>query len=299
MISVKTCWNEDENGILNEKQPVRFPKYAGRDGNTHGFTVELLNQIMRDNPGMFASQYLNRPMLESQQILTDVDMHAATVLPALAPPLGPAVLFIDLAAEGDTEPDDSVVIVGKTDGRGIMYVVGGNGGKWTIPQLANNVIAYALQCRPIKILIEETASAKYFVEYVRMVCRDKGINLPLDYIKVNNQKDAKMIRIKAMSGHVKNGRIKFLVGLPYWDKLVEQSTKYTGAKHQHDDYPDTLALMCNVFAGTYLSMPPATIPVTRNSVIAMLERDPLSGMRRDEDEYNVASWDSHMGGEFS
>lgn len=265
IVSVKTCWNDDGT--------VRFPRTMGRDGNTHGFTRELLEQIMRDNPGMFASQYLNQPMLESMQILTEQDMIGATVIPAMAPPLGPACLFIDLAAEGDTEPDDSVVIIGKTDGRGNMYAVGGNGGKWNIPQLANNVISYALQCRPLKILIEETASAKYFVEYVRMVCRDKGIVLPLDYIKVNNQKGAKATRIKAMAGHVKNGRLKFFVGIPYWDKLVEQSTKFTGGKHQHDDYPDTMALMCNTFAGTYMSIPPSVIPQTNHSVVALLDRD--------------------------
>jgi len=264
-ISIKTCWKDDGS--------VRFPRTIGNDGNAHGFTAEILNQILRDNPGVFASQYLNQPMLESQQILTEDDMLRATIIPALAPPLSPACLFIDLAAEGDTEPDDSVVIIGKTDGKGVMYAVGGNGGKWTIPQLASNVISYALQCRPLKILIEETASAKYFVEYMRLECRDKGINLPLDYIKVNNQKDAKMIRIKAMAGHVKNGRLKFFVGLKYWDKLVEQSTKYTGSKHQHDDYPDTMALMCNVFASKYLSIPPAMIPSTAHPVVQILDRD--------------------------
>src|SRR5260221_14084215 len=61
VISLKTCWRDDGS--------VRFPQFVGKDGNSHGFTKELLAQIMRDNPAMFDSQYLNRPMLESQQIL--------------------------------------------------------------------------------------------------------------------------------------------------------------------------------------------------------------------------------------
>ena len=289
-ISLTTCWNDDGS--------VRFPRTVGRDGNAHGFTREILLQIMRDNPGIFASQYLNQPMLESQQILTETDMNNATIIPALAPPLSPACLFIDLAAEGDTEPDDSVVIIGKTDGKGTMYAVGGNGGKWTIPQLAANVISYSLQCRPLKIMIEETASAKYFVEYLRLDCRDKGLNLPLDYIKVNNQKDAKQTRIRAMAGHVKNGRLKFFVGLPYWNKLVEQSTKYTGSKHQHDDYPDTMALMCNCFASKYLSIPPAAIPTTQHSVVALLDRDvAMSSLESLGQEY--VTQEETMGAEFA
>lgn len=266
-ISLKTCWNDDNT--------VRFPRTVGRDGNSHGFTREILLQIMRDNPGIFASQYLNQPMLESQQILTKEDMLNATVLPALAPPLNPAVLFIDLAAEGDTEPDDHVIIIGKTDIRGTMYATGGNGGKWSIQQLAHKVCEYTLRARPMKVLIEETASAKYFVQFLHIVARDHyaGLNIPVDYIPVNNQKDAKQIRIKTMAGHVKNGRLKFFVGLPYWDKLVEQTTKYTGSKHQHDDYPDTLALMCNCFSGNILAMPTMRIPTTQHSVVAVLDRD--------------------------
>jgi predicted phage terminase large subunit-like protein len=167
-----------------------------------------------------------------------------------------------------------VILEGKTDGKGNIYATGGIGGQWTIAQLAINVILEGMRARPLKILIEETASAKYFVEYVRMVCRDKGIVLPLDYIKLDNRKDAKIVRMRAMAGHVKNGRLKFLVGLSFWDKFVEQITKLQpGNKHQHDDYPDTMALMCSVFAGKYLNIPAATIPVSRNSMVALLERD--------------------------
>ena len=290
-ISIKTCWNE-----LGE---VRFPAFIGKDGNSHGFTKELLIQIMRDNPAMFSSQYLNRPMLESEQILTEQDLNNATCIPAVAPPLSVSCLFIDLAAEGDTEPDDSVIINGKTDGQGNMYVVGGSGGRWTIPQLAANVIVLALQVRPLKILIEETASAKYFVEYMRMVCRDKGIVLPLDYIKVDNRKGAKATRIKAMAGHVRSRRLMFFVGLSYWDKFVEQCTKFDAAnKHNHDDYPDTVALMCSVFATKYLSIPPVGIPQTRHSVIALLERD-VAFSSLDSMGKEVLTQEETMGSEFS
>jgi predicted phage terminase large subunit-like protein len=287
-ISVKTCWKEDGS--------VRFPAFIGKDGNSHGFTKELLVQIMRDNPAMFSSQYLNQPIMESQQILTKQDMYAATILEAQAPPLSSTCLFIDLAAEGSTEPDDSVVIAGRMDAKGNMYVVGGAGGVWNIAQLAENVIRHAMVYRPLRIFIEQTASAKYFVEYLRMVCRDKGVNLPLDFIKVDIQKDAKIVRIKTMAGHVKNGRLKFLVGLSFWDKLLKQTTEFTGSKHQHDDYPDTVALMCASFAGKYLSIPPAWTPTTRHPVVAILDRDPITQNDSRGQEYEID--DGGMGDEF-
>src|SRR5262249_11263733 len=52
-ISVTTCWKDDGT--------VRFPEFTGKDGNKHGFSKELLLQIQRDTPTLFATQYLNRP----------------------------------------------------------------------------------------------------------------------------------------------------------------------------------------------------------------------------------------------
>ncbi len=255
-VSITTAWkNDDEPAGI-----PRMPRYIGKDGNPHGFSPEILWQVKHDSPGIYASQYLNKPMLESQQILTQEDMAKATILPHQAPPLSSSVLFIDLAAEGDTEPDDSVIIEGKTDAQGVMYAVGGDGDRWNIPQLGAVVIQYALKVRPAKILIEETASAKYFVEYLRMAVRDLGINLPLDYIKVDNRKGAKPTRVKAYAGHVKGGRLKFFAGLSYWQKLVKQSIQFQpNMKHAHDDYPDTMALMCSVYAVRYLNIAPKQI----------------------------------------
>jgi predicted phage terminase large subunit-like protein len=280
-VSITTAWKDD-----NEPAGIpRMPQYVGKDGNPHGFTPEILWQVKRDSPSVYASQYLNKPMLESQQILTEEDMNKATILPHQAPPLSASILFIDLAAEGDTEPDDSVVIEGKTDGQGIIYAVGGEGNNWTIPQLGAVVIKYALKVRPTKILIEETASAKYFVEYLRMAVRDLGINLPLDYIKVDNRKGAKATRVKTYAGHVKGGRLKFFVGLPYWQKLVKQSVQFqANMKHAHDDYPDTMALMCSVYAVRYLNIAPKSIFAGPHDV---LDVDEQGVIKRQKDMIRV------------
>jgi predicted phage terminase large subunit-like protein len=308
-VNITTCWKDD-----NEPAGIpRFPQYQGKDGNTHGFSPEILWQIKQDSPSVYASQYLNKPMLESQQILTAEDMDAATILPHQAPPLSPPILFIDLAAEGDAEPDDSVIVIGKTDAQGIMYAVGGAGDKWNIPQLGAQVIKYALEVRPAKILIEETSSAKYFVEYLRMAIRDLGLNLPIDYIKINNQKGAKAIRIKAYAGHVKSGRLKFFVGLSYWAKLVKQSIQFqANMKHTHDDYPDTMALMCNVYAVRYLGIAPKQITggphdvydvdeqgviKRQQDMIHILEQEPMLPIKKQPEE--IVTDQQTMGGDFA
>ncbi len=98
---------------------------------------------------------------------------------------------------------------------------------------------------PVKIYVEQTAAGVYFIEYLRTVARDKGVNLPLDFIKVNTQKDAKHIRIATCSGFLKQNKLFFFPGLPCWEKLLEQFVAYPRTKH--DDYPDTIALMCEYY----------------------------------------------------
>jgi hypothetical protein len=62
-ISVKTCWVDGKDRV------PRFPQYKTKDGRLVGLTREMLEQIERDTPGIFASQYLNYPIAATQQVL--------------------------------------------------------------------------------------------------------------------------------------------------------------------------------------------------------------------------------------
>lgn len=287
-VSLKTCWADD----CFETVP-RFPKTTTADGRVVGFTREMLLKIKRDTPDIYASQYLNQPVSVSAQVVTERDLLMAVVAPL--PALSSAVLFVDLASESRTgRADDSVIVAGKIDSLGKMYAVDIEGGQWTVAQIAQHLIAAALKHRPLVIKIEETASAKIFVEYLRVVCRDKGVNLPVDYLKVDNRPDAKNIRVQAASSHVKNRRLFFAAGLPQWDKLVEQWLPFPKGRYGHDDYPDTVALMCQYFAASYVGIP--VTAQTKHPVIAMLAREPFVHADSQGAEFSQA--DSTMGSEF-
>lgn len=265
-VSIKTCWREDGE--------VRFPQQKARDGRTIGFTREKLLGIMRDTPTIFATQYLNRPMLESQQIITKDMLTQATILPQKAPALSQAVLFVDVAVTDTEKSDDCVIVAGKQDGQGSMYAVDQRGAVWNTNTLAMNVIDMALIHRPRLILIEKSSAGMIFGDYLKICAKQKGIILPVDYIKVDNRPDAKNRRVEALAGHIKAGRFKFFLGLPCWEKASEQVTQFPKGRWGHDDWPDTWALMAQHFSQGILFMPSPQIQVTRHSVVALLERDP-------------------------
>lgn len=264
-ISVKTCWRDD--GVT-----PRFPQYKTKDGRLVGLTREMLMQIASDSPGIFSSQYLNYPIASSTQVLPEHVLLAAVISEKDAPALSRSVLFVDLASEGET-PDDSVCIAGKVDSTGKMYAVDMDGGVLAVAALAVVVINMVLKHRPIKVMVEKTASAIYFVEYLKVVCRDKGIQVPIDYIKVDNKADAKNKRVEALAGHVKNKRFFFFAGLRCWDKFIEQAKQFPKGKHGHDDWPDTAGLMAQFFSVNYVGLPTPK-PLSNNPMIDALMRDP-------------------------
>jgi predicted phage terminase large subunit-like protein len=205
----------------------------------------MLLQIQAEDPEMFAAQYLNQPISTSAQLFTEQLMlqHVRTQNDEKFPALGNKTLIVDLATSGNN--DDSVILCGQQDCSGNTYITDGIGGTWTTPVLAEMVIGQALKHRPVKILLEKSAAGEVFKFYLQQIAKEKGIYLPLDFIKVSNQKDAKYIRISTVSGTLKANKLFFLAGLTCWKNLFEQFTSFP--RMRHDDYPDTVALMCQYF----------------------------------------------------
>lgn len=266
-ISVKTCWN-DNGG-------VRFPQQKARDGRTIGFTKEMLMKIMRDTPTIFATQYLNKPMLDSQQTLTQEMLDNAIIPNFMAPALSESVMFLDLAQTDTETADDCVILVGKVDLQSKMYAVDMRGAQWNTNTFAMNVLDMVLIHRPSKIMLEKSGAGTVFAEFLKVAGKSKGMNLPVDFIKVDNRADAKNIRVGALAGHIKAGRFKFFLGLPCWEKACEQAIQFPKGKNGHDDYPDTWALMAQYFSQGSLYMPVMSMQTTKHSIVAMMERDPV------------------------
>jgi predicted phage terminase large subunit-like protein len=289
-ISVKDCWLED--GVT-----PRFNTRELADGRIIGISREQLLQIMRESPSVYASQYLNKPASTGNQLFTEQKLLGAVVSEKDSPALSRAVLFVDLASSTAEYADDSVILCGKIDHLANMYVVDGVGGRWTSSQLSMQLIEMAAKHRPIKVMIEKTASSAYFTDYLKVVCSAKGVSLPLDFLPVNNGKDAKHIRISSLEGYIRTKRIRFFSGLQCQDKLFEQFVQFPRANH--DDYIDTVALMAQTF-NTF--RPGTPMSTSKHPLLAAMEQQEQAqaaaaiftqaGQRTD-------SYDDSMGSEFS
>jgi predicted phage terminase large subunit-like protein len=255
-ITQKACWTEQPDG----SKEVLFKRRVLPDGRPIGFTLEMLLRIQMEDPEMFSAQYLNQPALADQQKFTlemlsnqlRTDRHEEF-------PAGSQTIFvIDLASSKKKKSDHSVILAGRADGLGRAWVVDCRGDRWDPPELSNHVIEMALEHRPIKILVEGTAAGRYFIEYLKLYAYQKGIVLPLDELKVDNQDDAKKMRITSLAQELKNNRLFFLIGLPVWQRIVKEFTEYAPGR-KHDDYPDTIALLVQYFRANVNQRPVPSI----------------------------------------
>lgn len=258
IISVKNCWTDDTQSLPDHEKKPRFPRFTKKNGQLGGFTTEELLQMQSDDPATFACQYLNQPMHFSRMAFSAELWDAAMIDLEATPALSTPILMCDLASGESEFADDSVVAVGRSDVMGINYLVDLRGGQWAPLELAVNVIDLVLRYRPRLVCFENTASCKYFVDYLRIVAREKNVFIPIEMVKVNTTPDAKNTRVVGLAG--KLSRKKFLVikGTPKLDKLKQQSYEFpktSKVRHRHDDYPDTVALLDQQLSSDMLGTP--------------------------------------------
>jgi hypothetical protein len=255
LIDIRDCWTDASKNLPDEAKEPRFPQFRKKNGELGGFTRELLLQMQRDDTATFACQYLNKPVHTSKQPFNKEMLYGACVPAKDSPWLSQSLMMLDLASSDAPKADDSVITVGQMDALGKMYVTGIRGDQWVPFDFALNVIDMALRHRPAKIVMEKTASAVYFSDYLQMLARQKGVVLPIDFVKVDTRADAKNMRVTGFAGVVKSGRTKFLMGLPGFDKLVEQACEFPKGRYGHDDYIDCVALLWQEITKEFMALP--------------------------------------------
>jgi predicted phage terminase large subunit-like protein len=254
-VTIKGCWQEDANGnrISDSNFPPRKLTRGSRAGETIGISLAELLAIQRENPETFAAQYLNRPIAAGTQLFTE-SLLLGAVVPRdnpNEPPVseawqGPAFLFVDLAESRDPRADKRVIVCGRQRG-GVPTVCDIRSGQWSTLQIAQNILEMSVLHRPLRVLIEGSQGSTFFTDYLVMIAKDKGISLPVEKIKVSNNKGAKYLRIAAIEGAIKQGRLRFLAALPGWADLVQQFVEFP--KGKHDDEIDTISLMLQFYSG--------------------------------------------------
>lgn len=249
---------------VTSDQELLFPVRETSDGRKIGFTTKLLEQFERDNAEQFWAQYFNKIVAAKKQIFTEqmilgsvrnrvIEKDGKLVPNPEFPENSPTVFFVDLAETKGTRSDDSVVVAGRQNGNSV-WITDCVGGTFSTYELAVSLIVMTLKHRPIRIIVAKEPGAVHFVEYVKVLAREKGIILPITLQeKASRHKDAKKIRIEALESRFRNKQLLMLAGIPDFDRLLEEFTQFP--KGEHDDRPDAIAMLVEWFAQGFVEVP--------------------------------------------
>jgi hypothetical protein len=136
----------------------------------------MLMQIAQDSPGIFASQYLNYPIAASQQVLPEAVLLSSSDCGERHPACHKQFCLLIWLQRVRTLMIRCVLQGSKTVGR--MYMVDAVGTSGRLLRCCC-VINMILKHRPLKVMIEKTASAIYFVEYLKPFAVTKEYRFPL------------------------------------------------------------------------------------------------------------------------
>lgn len=249
-------WAISIRGVYREDGSLLFAERLVKDGSRKvGFTLELLASLKRQDPEMFAPQYLNTAVATADQLFPPALLQRVTKSKQDPeyPSGAPSLFVVDLANTSTAVADNTVISVGRADGRGRVWVEDVVGGQWSPFVIGTTIIAMYLKYRPVRILFEKQAGAEFFVEFLRVLAKDKGVNLPLDYVKSSRQKDAKYLRVAALESAFKTGRLLLLAGITDYPETSEEFEQFP--RGRRDDRPDCIALLFGALAANIPFVP--------------------------------------------
>lgn len=246
--TLRRAWKSGTDGCT-----LLFPRSQTKSGKWIGLTVEELKAKEAANPYIFSCQYLNSPVAGALQTFPEDLILKQTVPVAHLPKWGPVFITFDLGFSVNKQADFTVAVVGRFDRTGRLYIIDLRVGRFTPHELVQHIFDLTLKHRPVRIGIEDAAGSHLLSPALDALARDLGTQLPLDWLKVKNTKHSKNERIAGLESLLRQGKLFFAAGLPDFDKLIQQFTRWP--KATHDDVPDAISLLLNYQNASLMSVP--------------------------------------------
>ncbi|HEX3682215.1 MAG TPA: phage terminase large subunit [Bryobacteraceae bacterium] len=206
-------------------------------------TFDFLRKEMLLDPITFRSQYLIDARSRSRSLFAEEQVRAA-ILPWQAIPAELSYFAVwDLAYGGNAfRTDYSAGAIIGVDSNCRMYVLDLMYGRMVPSDLCFRIADF-IRKYPLTIThIEDSPGAKFLEPNIAQACQQLGVKPVLNWIPIDRQKDAKIIRVAALAELLKQGRVFFSGACPFLEDLVTNLCDFTGNKNAHDDIADCLAL---------------------------------------------------------
>lgn len=243
----KACWEVKPDGTKELLFPERF-------------TLKFLEERQREDPYIFSCQYLLNPIVESQQLFTKEQVASHFVAPNTIP-YGPNYIAWDLASSvNNSNRSYSVGAVGRFV-ENKLYILEIIRGQFNPHELVEKILLSAYLWRPRVVAIEKSPGAQFLMPALESKSQQLQIPVPnIRWIKLTPDK-SKYERVSALQPLLANDRLFFSTAISDKDQLITELTRFPA--YRHNDIPDAISLLLNVFPTgiAYVPEESGTLPV--------------------------------------
>lgn len=245
VMEVKPQYSSVELRDLTEDQVVlAFPERM---------TWSVIKSAMRENIGVFQSQYMLNPSGENIPTFPIELLRGQTIKASDIPTDANSNYAIwDFAYSIGIKSDSSVgaTVSQAPDGRAYVREVIHE--KFLPEDLAEAVVECYMRYRHKIVIIEASLGAENLRPSIERIARLHGIeHIPLFFLKVQTKKNAKVGRIASLEPLLRSQRLMFSDEISCLSDLYEQFSYFGSASH--DDIPDAIALL---FESGYINQQP-------------------------------------------
>lgn len=200
-----------------------------------------LKEWQQDNPDAFAQEYQNDPIPDGKRLFQQAWFQS--VPRALVPHEVLRFLTVDPAIAQSRTADDTAICQVAVDSDGRWYVEAVLAGQFTPQETIQTILSRCKQF-PIQAVGLETIGFQKTLQYM---LREESLKQHVfpRVIEVNTTRTKKLWRIQALQPYFQQGRIAFVEGAAGIEKLTHQLLGFPTARH--DDCPDSLAQMCEIY----------------------------------------------------
>ncbi len=191
---------------------------------------------------------------EQFKINFDEDVLASCLVNPKEVPAGDTILSVDIAFSQSKYADNSCIAVCRIYKNALnepcITILDVLADRYRTSELAVHIALLTRQHGPRTVLIEKSVSHDLIQAEINRAAARYQIHIPVWWLPISNQKNAKFSRLKSLEGLLMAGRLKFASG-EYVDALFRELSRQDGKKSssgKKDDRCDAIALCQKLFA---------------------------------------------------
>jgi len=240
-VMVRTALKREPDQEMFRPEAILFPDRFCVDANADP-AKQNLEQIWRDDPELFASQYMNDPLSLASDQFSTPRLKAHVIDRADIPATVTLYMTWDLAYSTTEHSDYSVGVLGGFSPNGSLYVVDIVRGRFRPGEIIEQIISHYRRWPIFRVGIEKDQAASMLAPGLELRYRQMGLYIPVDFIPVKLNGMHPEQQILSLGPVLEQNKLWFCSSAMYLDEMFREFSRYP--KYAHDDICRAVSLLC-------------------------------------------------------